>query len=62
MKKHFWLAVTIAVVGCQPTTKPEHQITQETKSDQDEYQEEAYPIGQQEEKYFEKQAKKTQPK
>ncbi|WP_293134867.1 hypothetical protein [Microcoleus sp. bin38.metabat.b11b12b14.051] len=44
MKKHFWLAVTIAVVGCQPTTKPEYQITQETKSDQDEYQEEAYPI------------------
>ena len=60
------LAVTVvavvALVGCQPIDATV-QINKQSKSgQQEEYEEEAYPIGQQEEQYFEEQTKKTEPK
>ena len=49
------LAVTVAVVAlvcCQPIDAT-IQINKQSDDRQDEYQEEAYPIGQQEEAYYE---------
>ena len=61
MKKQFLVAIAIAAVGCQQIYRIDDQVDLKIKSDQqDEYQEEAYPIGQQEEQYFEQ--TKTQQK
>ena len=53
MKKSALLVVTtLTLVSCQ-IAKTDYQVNQ-PQSNQDEYQEEAYPIGQQEESYQQK--------
>ena len=61
MKKRL-VAVVVALIVCQPiNVETNRQIHKQSESnEQEEYQEEAYPIGQQEEAYYEQ--TKTQPK
>jgi hypothetical protein len=49
MKKYALVVVAITLVSCQPIATTNQ--SQQTKLDQDEYQEEAYQIGLQEEAY-----------
>lgn len=58
MKKYILVATAITLVSYQPATINQ---SQQTKSDQDEYQEEAYPIGKQEEAYYSDEQTKTRP-
>ncbi|MEO9124778.1 MAG: hypothetical protein ABI262_08845 [Microcoleus sp.] len=59
MNKCVFVAVAITLVNCQSTAKT--HPTQQTQSDPENYQEEAYQIGQQEEEYGGQTRTKTQP-